>query len=124
MNIKYEIIAEKGDIALIKRGEKSPEYAVVKGLVSKAERMYQGSDWDYTVNYWDFDIRGLQDAIECFRAKTEKDYIPRCRLEELATLFKDGLLEDDKEQAIDYFEDTCEMTDEEKEFFGIGDDEE
>lgn len=124
MSIKYEIIEEKGDIALIKRGEKSPEYAVVKGLIDEQERMYQGSDWDYTVNYWDFDIQGLQSAIECFRAKTEKDYIPRCRLEELATLFKDGLIEDDKEQAIDYFEDTCEMTDEEKEFFGIGDDEE
>ena len=50
--------------------------------------------------------------------RTETDYIPRCRLEELATQFKDGLI-DDEEQALIYFDEICEMTDEEKEFFGI-----
>jgi hypothetical protein len=41
------------------------------------------------------------------------------RLSELATLFKDGLMEDDKEAAMEYFEDTCEMTESEMEYFGI-----
>lgn len=45
--------------------------------------------------------------------------IPYDRLVELATLFKDGLIEDDEEQALIYFDETCEMTEEEKEFFGI-----
>lgn len=45
--------------------------------------------------------------------------IPRCRLEELATLFKDGLISDDRESALEYFDEVCEMTEEEKEWFGI-----
>lgn len=49
------------------------------------------------------------------------------RMSELATLFKDGLIEDDRETAMEYFTDTCEMTAEEMEYFGIesdGDDDE
>lgn len=41
------------------------------------------------------------------------------RLTELATLFKDGLIEDDRESAMEYFKETCEMTEQEMEFFGI-----
>ena len=48
--------------------------------------------------------------------KTEMTYD---RLTELATLFKDGLIEDDEESAIDYFNIYCEMDESEKEFFGI-----
>lgn len=120
----YTVIAEKGNIALIKRGEVYPEYAVVSHLVAKQERQYQGNDWDYTVGYWDADVYGLQNAIECFRQKTEASYVPRYRLEELATLFKDGLIEDDRESAMEYFTETCEMNENEMEFFGIEDDEE
>lgn len=48
--------------------------------------------------------------------------ISRNRLEELATLFKDGLIFDDRESAMEYFNEVCEMTDEEKEWFGIEED--
>lgn len=51
--------------------------------------------------------------------KTNANYIPRPRLEELATLFKDGLIEDDEEQANIYFDEICEMNESEKNFFGI-----
>lgn len=51
--------------------------------------------------------------------RTETDYITRCRLEELATQFKDGLIEDDEEQALIYFDEVCEMSESEKGFFGI-----
>ena len=54
--------------------------------------------------------------------KVNADYIPRCRLSELATLFKDGLISDDRESAMEYFNEVCEMTDEEKEWFGIEED--
>ena len=57
--------------------------------------------------------------VEVFRYKTEDNYIPRWRLEELATQFKDGLIEDGEYEAMEYFNEVCEMTDEEKEFFGI-----
>lgn len=60
----------------------------------------------------------LTNALERFRYETENDYITKQRFEELTTLFKDKLLEDDKMDALEYFE-TCEMTNEEKEFFNI-----
>lgn len=41
------------------------------------------------------------------------------RLSELATLFKDGLIQDDEYEAMVYFEDECEMTESEREYFGI-----
>ena len=55
----------------------------------------------------------------CSECKINPNYIPRTRLEELATLFKDGHIEDDKAQALIYFDEVCEMTDSEKEFFWI-----
>lgn len=51
--------------------------------------------------------------------KVNESYISRIRLEELATLFKDGLISDYRESAMEYFDEVCEMTNEEKEFFGI-----
>lgn len=58
----------------------------------------------------------------CGECKINPNYIPRIRLEELATLFKDGLIEDDKESAMEYFNEVCEMSEEEKSFFGIEED--
>ena len=118
--MKYEVLFKKGDYALVKRGSEMTQYAVVYGL-DNANKC-----WSCTVGYTDFgkyssltEIEALQDMIELFRMRTEINYIPRCRLEELVTLFKDGLIEDDKEQALIYFDEICEMTDSEKEFFGI-----
>lgn len=63
----------------------------------------------------------LNNAIEQFRFYTEEDFIPRCRLEELATNFKDGLygsyLEDS--EYTEFFLDNCNMTESELAFFGI-----
>lgn len=86
-----------------------------------------GRQWEHGIYYmFSNDIEKLSclsKAVEKLREKVSKNYISRSRLEELATFFKDGLLEDDKYSAMEYFEETCEMTNEEKEFFGIGDDE-
>ena len=118
--MQYEVLFEKGNYALIKRGANMTQYAVVNGL--DKER----GDWAYTVDYTDFgkyskitEIEALQEMIEVFRYKTDENYIPRWRLEELATQFKDGLIEDDEESAMEYFDEVCEMTESEKEFFGI-----
>lgn len=51
--------------------------------------------------------------------KSKTKSISRERLEELATLFKDGLVEFYEDAAMEYFDEVCEMTDEEKEIFGI-----
>lgn len=45
--------------------------------------------------------------------------IPRCRLEELATQFKDGLLADDRVSAMEFFNEECKMSSQEKEYFGV-----
>ena len=118
--MKYEVILEKGEYALILRGSRMEEYAVVNGL--NKER----GDWGWTCCYYNFSefapidkAEALFLALDYFRMRTETDYIPRCRLEELATKFKDGLIEDDKESAMEYFDEVCEMTESEKEFFGI-----
>lgn len=130
--MKYELLflhevdygEKKGNIALILRGEKigkrDREYAVVRNL-DLNEPMESDCQWDNTISYHYPTIQGLQAAIEVFRDKTESTYIPRCRLEELATQFKDGLMEDDEEQARIYFDETCDMTHYEKQFFGIED---
>ena len=125
--MKYEVIMEKKDYALILRGEKLKEYAVVNGLNKEK------GDWAWTAAYWAYEYDGssmvnpaaaLANAIDYFRIRTEDNYISRARLEELATLFKDRLIEDDEYEAMIYFDETCEMEDYEKEFFGIGEEEE
>ena len=118
--MKYEVILEKEEYALILRGSRMEEYAVVNGLNKETE------EWGWTCCYYNFGnytqidkAQALFLALDYFRMRTEENYIPRCRLEELATQFKDGLIEDDKEQALIYFDEVCEMTESEKEFFGI-----
>ena len=100
--------------------ETSNNYVVACGYDSSRR---WGEQWEHGVYYMfqnDMEKLGcLSKAVEKLREKVEENFIPRCRLEELATQFKDGLLEDDRESAMEYFEYTCEMTDEEKEFFGI-----
>ena len=120
-NMKYEVILEKGDYALILRGSRMEEYAGVCGL--NKER----GEWAWTGCYYNFGnyaqidkAKALYLSLDYFRMRTETDYITRWRLEELATLFKDRLIEDDEESAMEYFDEVCEMTDEEKEWFGIG----
>ena len=118
--MRYEVILEKGEYALILRGSRMEEYAVVSGLNKET------GEWGWTCCYYNFGnytqidkAQALFLALDYFRMRTETDYIPRCRLEELATQFKDGLIEDGEESAMEYFDEVCEMTESEKEFFGI-----
>ena len=118
--MQYEVICENGNYALILRGSRMEEYAVVCGL--NKER----GDWEWTACYYNFGeyasctkAEALFLALDYFRMRTEQNYIPCCRLKELATLFKDGLIEDGEAEAMEYFDTVCEMTDEEKDFFGI-----
>lgn len=121
--MNHKLIIESGEWALILRGSRMKEYAVVNGLDKEK------GVWGWTCVYYNFDLysplsqaEALAKAIDYFRSRTEPDYIPRCRLEELATLFKDGLISDDRESAMEYFDECCEMTEEEKSFFGIEED--
>lgn len=115
----YVIIAQKKEYALIKM-ENTEEYKIVSDICA------DGS-WAYTVCSWMYGEFGreeylvLQDALDVFRARTENTYIPRSRLEELATKFKDGIFscDLDEEEYDEFFDDECDMTDEELEFFDM-----
>ena len=117
--MKYNIILRNGRYALL---EMETQYVVACGF---DETQSEGSQWTqgYYYTHWNTSEivkqRMLSAALEYYRTLTETDYIPRCRLEELATQFKDGLIEDDEESAMEYFNEVCEMTENEKEFFGI-----
>ena len=117
--MKYNIILRNGRYALL---EMETQYVVACGF---DETQPEGSQWSqgYYYTHWNTSEivkqRMLSAALDNYRMLTETDYIPRYRLEELATQFKDGLIEDDEEQALIYFDEVCEMSDEEKEFFGI-----
>lgn len=117
--MKWIEILRKDKYALL-QSESDTQYAVVSGYDPTQP---EGQQWD-SGTYFIYcgtneKSRMLSAALELFRTRTETNYVSRDRLEELATLFKDGLLEDDRENAIEYFNETCEMEDYEKEFFGI-----
>lgn len=103
--------------------ETSDNYVVACGYDSSRR---WGQQWEHGI-YFMFSndkekLSCLSKAVEKLREKVSKNYIPRCRLEELATQFKDGLIEDDRESAMEYFDEYCEMSEEEKSFFGIEED--
>lgn len=125
--MRYEVIMEKGDISLIRRKQDLDEYAVVSGLDKEK------GEWDYTLCYWSFgrysntsQAECLSRVIEYYRYITEIDYIPRDRLIELATCFKDKIIEnienvfiEPEENMKEFFIDEMEMENSELEFFGI-----
>lgn len=109
------ILIENENVALIDEGH---QYIVAIGYNKEDKTWGQGhyfTHWNKTPK--DKAI-ALDDAINYYLFRTE-NLIPKCRLVELATLFKDGLIEDDEENALEYFTEVCEMEDYEKEFFGI-----
>lgn len=128
--MKYELIelkwiTERGNIALIKRGEKHKEYAVVMNL--DVEKPFESNDqWDWTVEYYSADIKGLQQAVDCFRRKSEYEYISRARLEELATNFKDFIMDyiEDEEDTTEELIAAYDIEDYEASFFGLKESEE
>ena len=118
-------LLRNGNVSLL-QSQSDTQYCVCRNYNpnEKEDQQYDGGTY---FCYWGDKERKpyfLSAALENFRVKTEKDYIPRVRLEELTTKFKDGLIEDDEESAMGYFEYECELTEEEKEWLGITESEE
>lgn len=118
--MKWIKILQKDNYALL-QSESDTQYAVVSGYDPTQPEDQQ---WEHGIYFTYFQnnlkkILYLQSAYDCFMEKVNTDFIPRCRLEELATLFKDGLIENDKESAMEYFDEVCEMTEKEKKWFEI-----
>ena len=87
--MKFEIILETVNYALILRGNNLDEYAVVNGLNAKEEC------WAYTVSYYNFgkytsmtQAEALSLALDCFRKETEDEYTTRKEMEDLLGLFE------------------------------------
>ncbi|SFU37078.1 hypothetical protein [Butyrivibrio sp. INlla21] len=74
---------------------------------------FDGKQWDGG-SY--FGYRTLQGALDYFNRGYAITY---SRLSELATRFKDGLLEVDEDYAMEWFENECDMEVEEYKYFGI-----
>ena len=113
--MEYRVLLRKEDCALL---EANMQYIVACGY---DETKPKGQQWNYGLYFMYHNTKenALYKAIETFRERTEDNYILRNRLEKLAMLFKNGLIEDDKESAMEYFNGACEMIEEEKEWFGI-----
>lgn len=121
--MKWIEILRKDDYALL-QSESDTQYAVVSGYdptQPEDQRWSHGTYFTYFQNN-PKKMLYLQAAYDYFMEKVNANFIPRCRLEELVTLFKDGLISDDKESAMEYFDEVCEMTEEEKSFFEIEED--
>lgn len=113
------LILQNGSYALIDRGH---EYVVACGYDETQPENQQWNSGIYFTYYNTNELektRMLSKAIECFRIKVDEEYISRSRLEELATDSLHALIEYDKETTMEYFEQELELTDFEREYFGI-----
>ena len=118
--MKYTLIEENGQYALILRGESMTQYAVVSGLDKEA------GSWDWTCCYYDFGkfseltrAEALFKALDYYLMWTNEKYISWARMSEIVTILKDGLIEDDEEEAYRYMADTLELSNTEAEYFGL-----
>lgn len=120
-NIEYNLLLQNNGYALI---ETKGNYIVAANYNPEAPFGQRWSHGTYFTFFNNAEVKPkmLAAALECYRLRTEGGYISRLRLEELATLFKDGLISDDRDSALEYFDECCEMSDEEKSFFGIEED--
>jgi hypothetical protein len=108
----YMIVAEfpEIDYALIYRGTRTNPWVAAWGL----KNINQGKSWSQ--GHYFATIEG---AIEYIQGL--KNGIPYCRMEEIASKAIDGLFEDEPYEAEIYCEETLELTNYEREFFGIAD---
>ena len=120
----YRLIAEENGYALIQRGSRMQQYAVVNGLDQDK------GEWNYTFRYYEAgkylglsEEEALFKALDDFRSKTDGDYISHDRLLEIASLLKDGLVEDGADEAYEYMYNTVELSESEAEALGLDMDE-
>lgn len=118
--MKYTLIDEKEQYALILRGESMTQYAVVSGLDKEA------GSWDWTCCYYDFGkfsgltkAEALCRALDYYLMRMNEKHIPWTRMSEIATILKDGLIEDGEDEAYRYMADVAELSDNEAEYFGL-----
>ena len=118
--MKYTLIEEQGPYALILRGKSMTQYAVVYGLDKES------GSWDWTCCYYDFGeffeltrAEALFKALDYYLMRTNEKHILWARMNEIATVLKDGLIEDNEEEAYHYMAEVAELSDAEAEYLGL-----
>lgn len=114
------VLLQNKNYALIDMGN---QYAVVSGYNPNAP---EGQQWD-SGTYFTHWNQGKEDkqwalieAVELFLLRTETNYITRSRLEEIATKYKDALVDNTtEEEVVEYSRKELNMNDEELTFFGL-----
>jgi len=86
----------------------------------------EAGSWDWTCCYYDFGkfseltkAEALFKALDYYRMRTDERYISWARMREIATVLKDGLIEDGEEEAYRYMADVAELSVAEAEYFGL-----
>lgn len=123
--MKWIEVLRNGRYALL-QNEKDTQFVFAVGYDPNGNEDEQWASGTY-FTYWTPKRKAyyLEKAVDFFRMRTEPDYIPRGRLEELATKFKDRIAEDaiefgdSDEDFVYFFECECEMMWYELDFFGI-----
>lgn len=118
--MKYKEILRKNNIALLEN-EAGTEYVVAVEYDPYAPENQQWGYGNY-YPYWmnaDKKAAALASALEYFRYKTEINYISRSRMEEISTAALHELKEIDEDSFTDFCENDLDLTDEEKEWFGL-----
>lgn len=82
--------------------------------------------WDWTCYYCDFGkfseltkSEALFKVLDYYLMRTTEKHISWARMSEIATVLKDGLIEDGEEEAYCYMADVVELSDTEAEYFGL-----
>ena len=119
--MKWKEILRKDRYALLQSGTNT-QYVVASGYDPTQPEDQQWNHGTYFTYQNDLQkVSSLANALELFRYRTEENYISRSRLEELATNFKDELIEEylEEEDYEEFFDYECGMTEYEKKFFEI-----
>ena len=123
--LSYEVLLRRGNCVLIDN-KNANEYIVGVGYNPEAPVGQQWRQGHY-FSYWpDGELRAvvLMSALDYLLIRTDKNYVTKARLEEIATSTLHELKETDEDSFTDFCDGDLDLTDEEKEWFGLGEEDE
>lgn len=118
--LSYEVLLRKGNCVLVDN-KNANEYIVGVGYNPEAPVGQQWRQGHY-FSYWpDSELRAviLMSAIDYLLSRTTGSYLSKARLEEIATSALHELKETDEDSFTDFCEGDLDLTEEEREWFGL-----
>ena len=116
--LSYEVLLRKGNCVLVEN-KIAEEYIVGVGYNSEApvgQQWGQGHYFSYL-----FSDRGtaLMKAVDFLLSRASEYYVSKARLEEISTAALHELREVDNDTFLDFCEEDLDLTEEEREWFGL-----